>query len=376
MAGTRIRAVLLRSLVALFLIGAVVGALALAFARSTLEEPFQAFPGSQIVVTIPSGASVREGLRLLEDKGVIADQRLARLYWRFTLENPVLIAGEYLFRGPAATPEVLAKVTRGEVLTHRVTLLEGLTFDEIAMHLSAEGFGSYEAFLSEMSSPLRIRDLDENATDLEGYLFPDTYAFARGTTESQIVDTLVTTSRERFLEARSMASTGETSEGSTNALALTLREVVILASIIEKEALLDQERPIIAGVYANRLGRGMGLYADPTIIYALKRLGKWDGNLRRRDLEMDSPYNTYRSVGLPPGPICSPGLASLAAAMAPADVPHLYFVSRNDGSHVFARTLTEHNRNVYQWQKLYWRQRWAENLAENPAKNPEGEEVH
>jgi len=373
------RTVLFRSLVALFSIGAVVSALALAFARSTLEEPFQAFPGSQIVVTIPSGASVREGLRLLEDKGVIADQRLARLYWRFTLENPVLIAGEYLFRGPAATPEVLAKVTRGEVLTHRVTLLEGLTFDEIAMHLSAEGFGSYEAFLSEMSSPLRIRDLDENATDLEGYLFPDTYAFARGTTESQIVDTLVTTSREHFLEARSMASTGETSEaneGSTNALALTLREVVILASIIEKEALLDRERPIIAGVYANRLGRGMGLYADPTIIYALKRLGTWDGNLRRRDLEMDSPYNTYRSVGLPPGPICSPGLASLAAAMAPADVPHLYFVSRNDGSHVFARTLTEHNRNVYQWQKLYWRQRWAENPAESPAKNPEGEEVH
>lgn len=373
------RTVLLRSLVALFSIGAVVSALALAFARSTLEEPFQAFPGSQIVVTIPSGASVREGLRLLEEKGVIADRRLARLYWRFTLENPVLIAGEYLFRGPAATPEVLAKVTRGEVLTHRVTLLEGLTFDEIAMHLSTEGFGSYEAFLSEMSSPLRIRDLDENATDLEGYLFPDTYAFARGTTESQIVDTLVTASRERFLEARSMASTGETSEaneGSTNALALTLREVVILASIIEKEALLDQERPIIAGVYANRLGRGMGLYADPTIIYALKRLGTWDGNLRRRDLEMDSPYNTYRSVGLPPGPICSPGLASLAAAMAPADVPHLYFVSRNDGSHVFARTLTEHNRNVYQWQKLYWRQRWAENPAESPAKNPEGEEVH
>ncbi len=373
------RTVLLRSLVALFSIGAVVSALALAFARSTLEEPFQAFPGSQIVITIPSGASVREGLRLLEEKGVIADRRLARLYWRFTLENPVLIAGEYLFRGPAATPEVLAKVTRGEVLTHRVTLLEGLTFDEIAMHLSTEGFGSYEAFLSEMSSPLRIRDLDENATDLEGYLFPDTYAFARGTTESQIVDTLVTASRERFLEARSMASTGGTSEaneGSTNALALTLREVVILASIVEKEALLDRERPVIAGVYANRLRRGMGLYADPTIIYALKRLGKWDGNLRRRDLEMDSPYNTYRSVGLPPGPICSPGLASLAAAMAPADVPYLYFVSRNDGSHVFARTLTEHNRNVYQWQKLYWRQRWAENPAESSAKNSDGEEVH
>jgi UPF0755 protein len=112
----------------------------------------------------------------------------------------------------------------------------------------------------------------------------------------------------------------------------------------------------------------MGLYADPTIIYALKRQGTWDGNLRRRDLEMDSPYNTYRTPGLPPGPICSPGLASLAAAMNPADVPYLYFVSRNDGTHVFAQTLAQHNRNVYEWQKLYWRRHWA--------KKAEREELH
>lgn len=369
MAGTRSIAVLFRLLVALFLLGAAAGGLALAFARSALKGPFQAFPGSQIVVTIPAGASVRDGLLRLQEQGVIRDERLARLYWRFALKDPILIAGEYMFRGPASTPEVLAKITRGEVLTHRVTILEGLTFDEIAAHLSAKGFGSYEAFLSEMSSPRRITDLDESATDLEGYLFPDTYAFARGTTESQIVDTLATTFRERFLEARSMASTNAGSEAggdsgagaaSTDGLALSLRELVILASIVEKEALLDQERPVIAGVYANRLRRGIGLYADPTIIYALKRLGTWDGNLRRHDLEMDSPYNTYRTVGLPPGPICSPGLASLAAAMAPANVPYLYFVSRNDGTHVFASTLAEHNRNVYQWQKLYWRQRWAQ----------------
>jgi len=130
---------------------------------------------------------------------------------------------------------------------------------------------------------------------------------------------------------------------------------VILASLVEKEARLDSERPLIAAVYANRLRRGIGLYADPTIIHALKLLGRWNGNLTKNDLRMDSPWNTYRVSGLPPGPICSAGLASLEAAAQPARVSFLYFVSRNDGSHVFADTLAEHNRNVERWQKRPWR---------------------
>ena len=138
-----------------------------------------------------------------------------------------------------------------------------------------------------------------------------------------------------------------------------LLEVVTLASIFEREATLDEERPLIAGVYAHRLRRGMALFADPTVIYALQLEGRWDGNLRRGDLELDSPYNTYRYPGLPPGPICSPGVSSLLAAAAPVDTDYLYFVSRNDGSHVFAATLDEHNRNVEQWQRRYWRERWA-----------------
>jgi UPF0755 protein len=138
-----------------------------------------------------------------------------------------------------------------------------------------------------------------------------------------------------------------------------VREVVILASLVEKEAKVPEERPLVAAVYANRLARGMGLYADPTVIYALKRAGRWDGNIRRDDLAIDSPYNTYRHAGLPPGPIASPGLASLRAAAAPADVPHLYFVARNDGTHVFARTLAEHSANVERWQRRYWRERRA-----------------
>ena len=364
--------VLLRFFFALFLVAAVAGGLGLTLVLRGLDERFQAFHGEEVVVNIPQGTSVREGLRALEQQGVIRDQTLARLYWRFGLEDPVFMAGEYRFRGPASIPEVLSKITRGEVLTHRVTILEGLTFEEVAQHLAAQGFGSYDAFLAEMTTPSRIEDLDAEATDLEGYLFPDTYSFSRGTSEAQIVTAMVAAFREHFVEARSVSSSaspnGLDTIGVTDRSSLSPREIVILASIVEKEAVRDDERPIIAGVYANRLRIGMGLYADPTIIYALKRQGTWDGNLRRRDLEMKSPYNTYRSVGLPPGPICSPGLASLTAAMAPADVPYLYFVSRNDGSHVFAQTLAEHNRNVHKWQKLYWQQRWAENA--------EGEKLH
>jgi len=140
---------------------------------------------------------------------------------------------------------------------------------------------------------------------------------------------------------------------------LDLRGLVTLASIIEKEAGRLDERPLVSAVFHNRLKRQIGLYADPTIIYALKLAGDWDGNLRREDLELDSPYNTYRYPGLPPGPICSPSEASLQAAAEPADVPYLYFVSRNDGTHVFARTLAEHNRNVARWQVRYWRNRRA-----------------
>lgn len=324
-------------------------------ARRSLETPYQGFSGEEIVVEIPTGSSVREGLSLLGRKGVLARPELARMYWRFVLDDPVLKAGEYRFRDATPAVDVLDKIRRGEVLTHKVTILEGLTLEESAAHLAASGFGELEAFLSEMGSPGRIADFDPEASNLEGYIFPDTYAFSRGTAEAQIVDTLVATFKERFEAARALAA-----ESGRAPFELTRRETVILASIVEKEALLDEERPIIAGVYANRLRRGMGLFADPTIIYALKLAGRWDGNLRRADLKLDSPYNTYLVAGLPPGPIASPGLASLSAALAPADVSYLYFVSRNDGTHVFADTLAEHNRNVYQWQKLYWRKRWAE----------------
>ncbi len=332
------------------------GAGAAAWGWRILETPFRGYPGAKLTVEVELGSGASQILRSLEARGVLPNAELARAYLLWRLDDPWLQAGEYRFEGELTTPEVLRMLIEGEVVAHPVTVIEGLTLEESARHLAASGFGRYEAFLAEMSSPGRIAELDPEAEDLEGYLFPDTYAFARGTSEAAIVSTLVTTFLRRLEEEVPQALSGE-SVGA-------LRRLVTLASIVEKEAAVDGERPTIAGVFTNRLRIGMALGADPTVIFALKRNGTWDGNIRRGDLRVDSPYNTYRYPGLPPGPIASPGLASLKAAAGPADIPYLYFVSRNDGSHVFARTLAEHNRNVERWQRQYWRERWARERAE------------
>jgi UPF0755 protein len=238
---------------------------------------------------------------------------------------------------------------QGEVATDPLTVIEGLTIAETAAAIAAAGFGDGGRLLEEFRRPERIRALDPAAPDLEGYLFPDTYRLPRNVSEAAIADRLTAAFRERFeRDVRPLLAAGDTRP---------VRELVILASLVEKEAKLEAERPLIAAVYANRLRRGMGLYADPTLIHALKLEGRWDGDLRRRDLEMDSPWNTYRVAGLPPRPIGSPGLASLRAAARPAEVPYLYFVSRNDGTHVFSESLEEHNRNVERWQRQYFRDR-------------------
>ncbi len=329
-------------------------AAAIWWAWQTVQRPLA--PATAQHVEITPGLSAQQILERLEERGVLADARLARLYLIRVLEDPPLHAGEYRFEGPRSTPQVLDELIRGNVVTHPVTVIEGLTLEETALALSAAGFGDEQRFLSQMRDATRVADIDPEATDLEGYLFPDTYRFARGTSESQVVDKMVATFRRLFeQEVAPLLASTSSGEGQP----LEVRELVSLASIVEKEAGLDEERPLVAGVYANRLRIGMGLYADPTIIFALKKSGEWDGNLRREDLQLDSPYNTYRYPGLPPGPICSPGLASLIAAARPADEEYLYFVSRNDGSHVFAKTLAEHNRNVERWQRQYWRDRWA-----------------
>jgi len=313
-----------------------------------IHQPYRGFAEDEVTVVIEPGLGASAILAKLEDAGVIFDRRLARLYLQLYLDSPALQAGEYTFDEALTVPQVLDKLIEGEVVTYPLTVIEGLTLEETATALAQQGFGNRERFVELMRSPALIASLDPEATDLEGYLFPDTYHFARGATEEEIVEAMVRTFLRRWQEDVEPLVAETTN---------TARDLVTLASVVEKEARLDDERPLIAGVYQNRLDRGIALYADPTVIYALKRQGTWDGNIRKPDLQIDSPYNTYRYPGLPPGPIASPGLASLQAAAAPADVPYLYFVSRNDGSHVFSTTLAEHNRNVERWQRRYWRER-------------------
>lgn len=322
------------------------------WAWSALHRPHGA--GVEVVLIEP-GTGAGTILARLEARGVLPDARLARAYLVYLLGDPPIQAGEYRFELPMAPVEVLDQLVRGDVVLHRVTVVEGLTLEETAQALAGAGFGELDALLEAMRDPGPIAELDPAAENLEGYLFPETYSFLRGTGEREIVATLVGTFRRRFAEHVVPLAAERP---------WTVRELVTLASIVEKEAKVEEERRLIAGVYANRLAAGMGLYADPTVIYALKLRGEWAGNLTREHLGMDSPYNTYRYAGLPPGPIASPGPASLQAAADPAEVPYLYFVSRNDGSHVFARTLAEHNANVRRWQKDYWRDRWAQERAE------------
>lgn len=330
-----------------------------------LQRPYKGYPGAEKQVTVEPGASASQILQNLEKEGVLADANLARTYFIYFLREPTIQAGDYLFKGPLTTSQVLGMLVRGQVVSRSVTLIEGLTLEEIAEQLAGERFGRREVFLDLMRSPRLIASLDPNAPDLEGYLFPETYSFASGIGEREIVETFVATFRRRWeREVRPHLAGGPPGR--------TVRQVVTLASIVEKEARIDSERPLIAAVYSNRLEGGIGLAADPTLIYALKRLGRWNGNLRREDKLMDSPYNTYRWAGLPPGPICSPGLASLVAAADPEDVPFLYFVGRNDGTHVFAETLQEHNKNVDLWQRRYWRKRWAAERRARQGQNGSG----
>ncbi len=335
---------------------ALAGAAALAgawwWAERELSTPRAFGPaGAEREFEVPAGESSRRVLERLEAAGLVRSALVARVYLSRIAGDPPLRAGLYRFSSPVSTFAILAKLRAGDVVTFPVTLVEGLTYFESAAALSAAGFGRREAFVAEFERGARVADLDPQATTLEGYLYPDTYRFPRGTPESAIADALVANFRARLdREVRPLRAAGDRR---------SLRELVILASLVEKEAKVDSERPLVAGVYANRLERGIGLYADPTLIYGLKLAGTWDGDLRRRDLEADSPWNTYRVRGLPPGPICSPGGASLAAAARPADVPYLYFVSRNDGTHVFSATLAEHERNVDRWQRRFFRERRA-----------------
>jgi UPF0755 protein len=318
-----------------------------AWLYSTVTQPFKGFQGAETFVEIPPGSSTQSMSRVLADAGVVANPTAFRLAVWMRGAGRRLQAGEYRFEAPLTPAAVVDKIARGDVFLRPVTFREGLTIRQMAAVFEERGLGAQAEFIAAASKPDLARGFDPQARNLEGYLFPDTYALPRRTTAEQLAARMVA----RFEKAL----TPEIRQQAT-AHGMSIRELVTLGSLVEKETAKPDERPIVAAVYRNRLNIGMALQCDPTVIYALERAGRYNGNLTRENLMFDSPYNTYRYPGLPPGPIAAPGQASLEAASNPGDVPYLYFVGRNDGSHAFATTLDEHNRNVEIYQRQYFRE--------------------
>lgn len=316
-------------------------------------DAFRAAPfgtDDEKVVEVPPGASTRVVVRALAKAGVLSDAELAWRYVRFVKRDPRRFkTGEYAFAGPLTPDEALERIYKGEVRLHRFTVPEGVRIDDIAEIVGRSGLVPAENFLLLAHAAAEAHALGVPADDLEGYLFPDTYAFARGVSARQILEAMVRRSLGEYERADATRSPD---------VKLDRAAVMTLASIIEKETGQPGERPRISCVFHNRLGRKMKLQTDPTVMYATYlRTGHWSRNISKADLQTPHPYNTYTTPGLPPGPIANPGAASIQAALAPAPCTDLFFVSRNDGTHIFCPDLACHERAVKQWQVDYFRRK-------------------
>jgi UPF0755 protein len=297
-------------------------------------------PAPEILIAVQPGASFRSVAEQLHRAGLVRWPLAFAVWARYRGLDRTVRSGQYRLSTPHSPVELLERLQSPAPELHWVTIPEGYGARQIAEELERAGFGGRDAFQCVMQDPRFLRSLDLPASGVEGYLFPDTYAFARAMTPEDILRAMVA----RFRESSAALTEARIAAGLTEA------EMVTLASLVEKETGRPEERSLIAGVFQNRLRRGMLLQCDPTVVYALG--DAYTGRLTRTDLTYPSPYNTYRHAGLPPGPIASPGLAALEAAVRPADTKALYFVSRNDGSHEFSRTLAQHNRAVARYRRL------------------------
>ena len=319
------------------------------------QRPHKGYPGN-LVLEIEPGASSYQIARTLEERGVIEDRWL---FWlRHALDRgATLKAGEYFFDRPLPPAEVYLKLVRGEVHLYSVTFPEGSDRFDMAAIVERDLGIDPQAFLRASENGAAIHDLDPRADTLEGYLFPETYLFARHVTAEQVVARMLSQFRH-VLATRIPPESRPSPEA--------LRDIVTLASLVEKETPADGERPLVAGVFKKRLKIGMPLQCDPTIVYAAKLAGRPGVPIKQSDLKFDSPYNTYRHAGLPPGPIASPGEAAIRAAVNPTETHFLYFVSDNQGGHLFSRTLAEHNRKVAGYRRdVAMRRRSAQSTSGN-----------
>lgn len=298
------------------------------------------------VIVIPPGAGFGQVVRILSENNLINQPLYFHILAYYQDAFSQIQAGEFEIRSHWTPNQLLDFLVEGRPRSHRVTIPEGLVFEEIAARLVKAGFGEMETYLALKTSP-PLREQVEIAPSvgipvvpsLEGFLYPETYFFSKNTSERNILTTMI----EEFNRNYSGAHRQRAIE-----LGLSDYEVITLASIIEKETALEQERYLVSAVFHNRLQRKMRLESDPTVIYGLE---DFDGNLTRRHLKTPTPYNTYAKLGLPPGPICSPGKAAIHSTLYPAEVDYLYFVARGDGSSQFSSNLKNHNKAVNLYQK-------------------------
>jgi UPF0755 protein len=316
-----------------FIIAVLLGALAGIDFYLKVYTPFKEYKET-ITVQIKNGASVSAVGRLLYREKIISSYNYFRLYHRLFLKDASVKSGEYLFDRPMTIPEIFDKLIEGRVVLHKITIKEGLTLREIAEVIEQQRGIRYDEFVRAAGDTSLIRDLDPGADDLEGYLYPDTYHIRRETTAEEMVHLMVDKFKDNFTNSMKWRA---------DQLGMSIREIVTLASLIEKETAARDERFLISSVFHNRLKLGMPMGCDPTVIYALKRDNLYRGKLGWKDLKYDSPYNTRLYKDLPPGPICNPGYASIEAALFPENTGYLYFVAKNSQSHYFSKTLQEHN---------------------------------
>ncbi len=302
------------------------------FVWGEITRPYRGFGDRDVFVEVERGMSTAQIAALLAKEGVI------RAPWQLQVARllpprAVLQAGEYRFHQPASARDVVERMRRGDIYMVALQVPEGLHLWELAEVVESAGLVTAKEFLTEAKQPDLIRDLVPEATTLEGYLFPSTYQFRRKVTAREICERLTREFRRQW-----QAVGGKTDVHAT----------VTLASMVEKESGVPEERPLVASVYANRLREGMKLDCDPTVIYAAMLEGRYRGTIYLSDLQRDHPYNTYLRRGLPPGPIASPGAESLRAALQPAESKYLFFVAKGDGSgaHRFSEDLSAHNRAV------------------------------
>lgn len=323
-----------KGLIALVVLVLVVSAVTVVWAWNALWRPLD---NRETTLEVPADATGRWVLTSLHELGLMPSELAGRLYLRFFAEDRHLLYGRYRIPARSQPAEVLERILSGEVETMTVTIVEGSSAEEAAEVCSAAGLGTIEEWGKLASRGDLIHDVAPAALTLEGFLFPDTYRFAVGLPASSAAQHMLDRFREVWREE------------ATESLWRPPLELVTLASLVEAETSVPDERPRISGVFANRLRKGMLLQCDPTVVYALKRRDEWRGRLLRRHWQTDDPYNTYRYPGLPPGPINNPGRQALAAAITPESHDYLYFVAAPGGGHTFTRTLRDHERAVSVW---------------------------